>query len=374
MALKEARHRFVRFDGAMVRSDRTRSIDVFRSDPDVPVILMSLKAGGVGYVLLIGKRFHLRCLKLIPQGSRLNLTVFRTSVPGNGSISLEFSGSDDLGILPLNRKPLIAFIGLDVRFLVYGEQEVDGSGRPSPRFPSTNPDFARPVSAAAKQQLSQLIPVVARSAATPAHAGQPAHSCDPALPVVESAAPNVSVETIRLEPQPEVNVLDAEPSKDSSRLSASPLSSLTQSLDATRTATAFDCTQEFLLSPSRPRPEAFSLSVDQAPETTQMSKDIHGTSGLLVSPPLLRATAGDHPEGASRASLSQVDDSSGARVIPSSSEILRSSAELHRRSAGADRGPPTPAPPAAAAQLGDLEHVSSERRETAVRHVHNADG
>jgi SNF2 family DNA or RNA helicase len=44
--LAERGHRFVRLDGST--ADRAAVVDRFQNDPDVPVFLVSLKAGGVG--------------------------------------------------------------------------------------------------------------------------------------------------------------------------------------------------------------------------------------------------------------------------------------------------------------------------------------
>jgi SNF2 family DNA or RNA helicase len=41
--------RFVRYDGSMSRKSRDESLYKFSNEPTIPVILMSLKAGGFGY-------------------------------------------------------------------------------------------------------------------------------------------------------------------------------------------------------------------------------------------------------------------------------------------------------------------------------------
>lgn len=43
---------YCRLDGSMKRIDRTNAILAFQSDPDTVVMLVSIKAGGVGYSLL----------------------------------------------------------------------------------------------------------------------------------------------------------------------------------------------------------------------------------------------------------------------------------------------------------------------------------
>jgi SWI/SNF-related matrix-associated actin-dependent regulator of chromatin subfamily A3 len=41
---------YTRLDGSMKRADRTNAIVSFQTDPETVVMLVSIKAGGVGYV------------------------------------------------------------------------------------------------------------------------------------------------------------------------------------------------------------------------------------------------------------------------------------------------------------------------------------
>jgi len=41
---------YSRLDGSMKRTDRTNAIVSFQNDPDTVVMLVSIKAGGVGYI------------------------------------------------------------------------------------------------------------------------------------------------------------------------------------------------------------------------------------------------------------------------------------------------------------------------------------
>ena len=47
-ALEVANIRYDRLDGTMKRDDRTRAMDALKYDPACEVLLVSLKAGGVG--------------------------------------------------------------------------------------------------------------------------------------------------------------------------------------------------------------------------------------------------------------------------------------------------------------------------------------
>ncbi|KAL8696301.1 MAG: hypothetical protein Q9201_007730 [Fulgogasparrea decipioides] len=58
IALKESRIRYVRLDGKMGRKQRAASLDAFRDDPEVTVILISIGAGGLGLNLTSGSRVY----------------------------------------------------------------------------------------------------------------------------------------------------------------------------------------------------------------------------------------------------------------------------------------------------------------------------
>lgn len=51
--------RYDRLDGTMKRDDRTRAMDALKFDPGCEVLLVSLKAGGVGLNLTAAQRVYL---------------------------------------------------------------------------------------------------------------------------------------------------------------------------------------------------------------------------------------------------------------------------------------------------------------------------
>ena len=58
-ALEAAGIRYDRLDGTMRRDDRTRAMDALKYDPGCEVLLVSLKAGGVGLNLTAAQRVYL---------------------------------------------------------------------------------------------------------------------------------------------------------------------------------------------------------------------------------------------------------------------------------------------------------------------------
>ncbi|QRV83537.1 hypothetical protein RhiJN_11553 [Ceratobasidium sp. AG-Ba] len=58
-ALEEAAIRFSRLDGTMKREDRSRAMDALKMDPSCEVLLVSLRAGGVGLNLTAARRVYL---------------------------------------------------------------------------------------------------------------------------------------------------------------------------------------------------------------------------------------------------------------------------------------------------------------------------
>lgn len=58
IALDDNRIRYTRLDGQMTRTQRTAALDAFRDDPDVPVILISITAGGLGLNLTTGSKVY----------------------------------------------------------------------------------------------------------------------------------------------------------------------------------------------------------------------------------------------------------------------------------------------------------------------------
>ena len=51
--------RYSRLDGTMKRDERTRAMDSLKHDPSCEVLLVSLKAGGVGLNLTAAQRVYL---------------------------------------------------------------------------------------------------------------------------------------------------------------------------------------------------------------------------------------------------------------------------------------------------------------------------
>jgi SWI/SNF-related matrix-associated actin-dependent regulator of chromatin subfamily A3 len=58
-ALDAAGIRYERLDGTMKRDDRTRAMDTLKYDPACEILLVSLKAGGVGLNLTAAQRVYL---------------------------------------------------------------------------------------------------------------------------------------------------------------------------------------------------------------------------------------------------------------------------------------------------------------------------
>ena len=58
-ALETAGIRYDRLDGTMKRDDRTRAMEALKYDPGCEVLLVSLKAGGVGLNLTAAQRVYL---------------------------------------------------------------------------------------------------------------------------------------------------------------------------------------------------------------------------------------------------------------------------------------------------------------------------
>jgi SWI/SNF-related matrix-associated actin-dependent regulator of chromatin subfamily A3 len=58
-ALEAADIRYNRLDGTMKRDDRARAMDCLKYDPACEVLLVSLKAGGVGLNLTAAQRVYL---------------------------------------------------------------------------------------------------------------------------------------------------------------------------------------------------------------------------------------------------------------------------------------------------------------------------
>ena len=58
-ALEVARIRYDRLDGTMKRDERTRAMEALKHDPGCEVLLVSLKAGGVGLNLTAAQRVYL---------------------------------------------------------------------------------------------------------------------------------------------------------------------------------------------------------------------------------------------------------------------------------------------------------------------------
>lgn len=61
-AFQECHIKFERLDGAMNRNERNRALEAFKNDPSVEVMLISLRAGGVGLNLTHACRVYLMVL------------------------------------------------------------------------------------------------------------------------------------------------------------------------------------------------------------------------------------------------------------------------------------------------------------------------
>jgi len=58
IALEDNGINYVRLDGKMTRKARNASLDAFRDDPEVTVILISITAGGLGLNLTTGSKVY----------------------------------------------------------------------------------------------------------------------------------------------------------------------------------------------------------------------------------------------------------------------------------------------------------------------------
>ena len=58
-ALDNTGIRYERLDGTMKREDRSRAMEALKTDPSCEVLLVSLKAGGVGLNLTAAQRVYL---------------------------------------------------------------------------------------------------------------------------------------------------------------------------------------------------------------------------------------------------------------------------------------------------------------------------
>ena len=58
-ALEIANIRYDRLDGTMKRDERTKAMDALKHDPGCEVLLVSIKAGGVGLNLTAAQRVYL---------------------------------------------------------------------------------------------------------------------------------------------------------------------------------------------------------------------------------------------------------------------------------------------------------------------------
>lgn len=80
VTLDEFGIRYGRLDGTMSRPDRTRAMDDFKSDPQCEILLVSLRAGGVGLNLTCAQRVYLMVSPLALDlssfgGAELNLST-----------------------------------------------------------------------------------------------------------------------------------------------------------------------------------------------------------------------------------------------------------------------------------------------------------
>lgn len=92
-ALEAAAIRYDRLDGTMKRDERTRAMDALKNDPKCEVLLVSLRAGGVGLNLTAAQRVYL-------MDPYWYLTLFNL-------MDLYLLMKSSLGTLPLRIKLLI---------------------------------------------------------------------------------------------------------------------------------------------------------------------------------------------------------------------------------------------------------------------------
>lgn len=58
IALEDNNFQYTRLDGRMSRTQRRTALDVFQNDKDVPIILISIGAGGLGLNLTTGSKVY----------------------------------------------------------------------------------------------------------------------------------------------------------------------------------------------------------------------------------------------------------------------------------------------------------------------------
>lgn len=86
-ALEVAGIRYDRLDGTMKRDERTRAMDSLKYDPGCEVLLVSLRAGGVGLNLTAAQRVYLMdpywyviIIVIIGKHSKLALGILRSRI------------------------------------------------------------------------------------------------------------------------------------------------------------------------------------------------------------------------------------------------------------------------------------------------------
>lgn len=99
-ALEIANIRYDRLDGTMKRDDRTKAMDALKHDPGCEVLLVSIKAGGVGLNLTSAQRVYLmdpywyvrHCHPQCPRSSSI-LPALRNPAVENQAVDRIVSGS-----------------------------------------------------------------------------------------------------------------------------------------------------------------------------------------------------------------------------------------------------------------------------------------
>ena len=101
-ALEAAGIRYDRLDGTMKRDERTRAMDALKNDPRCEVLLVSLRAGGVGLNLTAAQRVYLMDPYWNPAVEnqavdRIVCALFIRSSMNAQSLPVASSGPDEAG-------------------------------------------------------------------------------------------------------------------------------------------------------------------------------------------------------------------------------------------------------------------------------------
>jgi SWI/SNF-related matrix-associated actin-dependent regulator of chromatin subfamily A3 len=118
--LETAGIRYDRLDGTMKRDERTRAMDALKFDPGCEVLLVSLKAGGVGLNLTAAQRVYLMdpywhvLLHLCSMSFSLTQHTFRNPAVENQAVDRIVSGRSLLRSLKFILQPSTGLAKLDL--------------------------------------------------------------------------------------------------------------------------------------------------------------------------------------------------------------------------------------------------------------------